>query len=103
MARLRFGYIQMHEGYDPEKHNAYFSNGENETYIAAVDNLDQACQVAQKWVEQNLVDLIELCGAFGEKGAEKINAACQDKVPVGFAIHSASQNEKYEKLFGNHK
>ena len=40
MKKFRFGYIQMHEGYDPKIHNAYFCHGQDETYIVAVDNLE---------------------------------------------------------------
>ena len=103
MKKFRFGYIQMHEGYDPKIHNAYFCHGQDETYIVAVDNLEQACQVAKQWAEEDKVDLIELCGAFGDAGAEKVNQACQDKLPIGYATHSPSQNEKYERLFGKVK
>ena len=76
---------------------------QDETYIVAVDNLEQACQVAKQWAEEDKVDLIELCGAFGEAGAERVNQACQDKLPIGYATHSPSQNEKYERLFGKVK
>ena len=56
MKKFRFGYIQMHEGYDPKIHNAYFCHGQDETYIVAVDNLEQACQVAKQWAEEDKVD-----------------------------------------------
>ena len=102
MKRFRFGFIQMHDGFDPEKQQAQFANGEDKTYIVGVDNLEQACRVAQKWAEEGLVDMIELCGAFGEKGAEQVNRAAGDKLPIGYAVHSPSQNAKYEALFGKH-
>ena len=100
MKRFRFGFIQMHEGFDPAMHNAHLENGENKSYLVAVDNLDQACQVARKWADEDTFDMIELCGAFGEAGAEKVNQAAGDRLPIGYAVHSASQNAKYEALFG---
>ncbi len=100
MQRFRYGFIQMHATYDPAQHHAYFANENNETYIVGVDNLEQACAVAEQWAKEDKVDMIELCGAFGPKGAEAINQASGDRLVIGYAVHEPSETPKLERLFG---
>ncbi|MEO1772619.1 DUF6506 family protein [Candidatus Enterococcus ferrettii] len=67
--------------------------------IIGVSSVEQACIVAEK-LHTDGVDCIELCGAFGEDGANKIIAATKNEIPIGYVVHFEKQNELFEKLFG---
>ena len=69
MKRFRFGYIKCTRATTRKSTMHIFCHGQDGNYIVAVDNLEQACQVAKQWAEEDKVDLIELCGAFwGSRG-----------------------------------
>ncbi len=65
--------------------------------IIGVRNLDQAKEVAKSLI--GIVDVIELCGAFGESGAREIIDATNGKVPVGFVTHFDFQDGLFDELF----
>lgn len=65
--------------------------------IIGVRNLDQAKEVAKSLI--GIVDVIELCGAFGEEGAREIIDATNEKVPVGFVTHFDFQDGLFDELF----
>ena len=100
MKRFRFGFIQMHDGFDPEKQQAQFANGEDKTYIVGVDNLEQACRVAQKWAEEGLVDMIELCGAFGPEKAQELIDRTGGSIAIGYVTHFPAQDSLFTAFFG---
>lgn len=65
--------------------------------IIGVRNLDQAKEVAKSLI--GIVDVIELCGAFGESGAREIIDATNGKIPVGFVTHFDFQDGLFDELF----
>lgn len=65
--------------------------------IIGVRNLDQAKEVAKSLI--GIVDVIELCGAFGESGAREIIDATKGKIPVGFVTHFDFQDSLFDELF----
>lgn len=68
--------------------------------IIGVSNLSEACSIAEQlW--KNGVDCIELCGAFGEKGAEMVIKATHNEIPVGYVTHLPKQDKLYFSVFGD--
>jgi len=64
-----------------------------------VGTLENAAQAAVDLVADG-VQLIELCGWFGPKGAAVIIDAVGDQVPVGFVTHGPDSIESLHALFG---
>ena len=48
---------------------------------------------------QNGVQLIDLCGAFGEAGMQAVVDAIDCDVPVGYVVYSQSEMQKHDLLF----
>ncbi|MDU7163150.1 MAG: DUF6506 family protein [Anaerococcus vaginalis] len=65
--------------------------------IIGVRNLEQAKEVAKSLI--GIVDVIELCGAFGKEGAREIIDATNGKIPVGFVTHLDCQDDLFDELF----
>ena len=92
---MRYAFIIMGD-FDIETDKA--SIHQNTAQIIGVSSVDQACIVAKQLYDDG-VDCIELCGAFGEGGANKVIDATENKIPVGYVVHLDKQNALYEKLF----
>ena len=45
------------------------------------------------------VGAIEVCGAFGKEGADKLIAATGNKVAVGYVVHNPEQDELFRQFF----
>jgi hypothetical protein len=69
------------------------------TRIIGVDSLETAEEVARELVADG-VQLIELCGWFGPKGAARIIGAVGQDVPVGFVTSGPDSYDLMYKLFG---
>ncbi len=68
--------------------------------MIGVASIEEARNVARKLQEEG-VDCIELCGAFGENGAREIIEATGNKLPIGYATHLPEQDVVYAKTFPN--
>ncbi len=66
--------------------------------IIGVASLQQACAVARELCGQG-VDCIELCGAFGPEGAERVVRATGGQIPVGYVTHLPEQDSLYRRVF----
>jgi cobalamin-dependent methionine synthase I len=85
----------------PKKSRAEIK-GDALLFIAiAVDHLDQAIEVAKEEVQKG-AQLIELCGAFGVQGAQKIIDAIGNTVPVGNVSYSLTDIHKLLHLIKDH-
>ena len=93
---MKFAFIIM-GGFHPKYDRASIRKGAAQ--IIGVSNMAEAWVVARKCCEDGL-DCIELCGAFGEAGAKKIIEATENKIPVGYVVHTPAQNELFHLLFG---
>lgn len=96
MALTDFAFIVFGWDYDPNSHTKIMESETLKTRVVGVDSLERAEAVAVELVADG-VQLIELCGWFGPKGAARIIDAVGDQVPVGFVTHgSDSVNTLYE-------
>lgn len=92
---MKFAYLLM-GAFDARRDNAAFQNGE--TYMIGVADVQQACAVAKRLCGEGF-GCIELCGAFGEEGAQAVIRATENKIPVGFATHFPQQEELFRRTF----
>ena len=76
---MKFAFLIMGE-FDSSKD--YASIHENEAQMIGVASIEEARNVARKLQEEG-VDCIELCGAFGENGAREIIEATGNNCQLG--------------------
>ena len=86
----KFAMIQMGEDYNPEVHKNCFSLQNRESYNLTVRNMEEACELAKKLVEEGF-GAIELCGAFGEENARKLVEVTENKIPIGYVVNFPEQ------------
>lgn len=96
----KFAYILMGAHYTPEEHNAIFETKNQITYIYTVKNLDEAIEKSKK-LKDDGIGVIELCGAFGKDGADKIIEATDNKVGIGYVVNNLKQESIFSDFFGN--
>ena len=72
---------------DPKKNRAEIVSDEFSFTAIAVDKFEQATDVAKEEVQKG-AQLIELCGAFGVQGTQKIIDAIDNAIPVGNVSYS---------------
>ena len=71
--------------YDGDKDKIILNSKSFSSTIIAVSSLDDACKAADELVKIG-VDVIELCGWFGEEWYKKILSHIHNKIPVGYVI-----------------
>lgn len=96
--KKKFAYMLMGEDYDTSLHKAEFETENQITYIKTVRNLDEACEKAIE-LKNDGVGVIELCGAFGKLGADKIIKVTDNKVGIGYVINSEDQSSLFNRFF----
>jgi len=99
MALTDFAFIVFGSDYNPDTHTETLQSEALKTRVVGVNSLEMAEMTAKELVADG-VQLIELCGWFGPKGAACIIEAVGDQVAVGFVTSGPdSYNHMYE-LFG---
>lgn len=89
----RYGFILMGSDYTSSKHNAELDSGAFYTKVVAVSTVEEACETATQFVEDGM-EIIELCGAFGKENADKVIAAVDSDIPVGYVEYSENELNK---------
>lgn len=101
MALNHYVYIFRSKGIDPEKNRAEIKSDKLLFIAIGVDELEQAIDVAKKEVQKG-AQLIELCGAFGVSGTQKVIDAIDNTVPVGNVSYSLTDIHKILNLLKDH-
>ena len=94
-----FAFIVFNSDYSSES-TAIIQSDSLKTRIVGVDSLERAEAAALELVEDG-VQLIELCGWFGPKGAARIIGAVGDRIPVGFVGHGPDSIKTMYELFSS--
>lgn len=95
---MKFAFIIMGSDFNP-KIDRTSIHGEN-TQMIGVSSIEEACTEAKSLMAAGF-SCIELCGAFGPEGAEKVIKATQNRLAVGYSTHFPSQDKIFEEVFGN--
>lgn len=88
--KMKFAFLIMGD------FHAEIRNGDAQ--IIGVADLKEAIGVARRLQEEG-IDCIELCGAFGEAGARAIIRATDNRLPVGYITHLPEQDDVYRAAF----
>lgn len=97
--KKKFAFMLMGGHYIPEVHNATFETEKQVTYIVTVRNFDEACEKIRE-LKADGVGVVELCGAFGEAGAQKLIELTGHELPIGYIVHQPEQDELFDLFFG---
>lgn len=96
--KKKFAYILMGNHYNPDEHKAVFETDNQITYIFTVKNLKEAIIKAKKLKEEK-IGIIELCGAFGEEGANRIIEATDNEIGIGYVVNKEEQEPIFSSFF----
>ena len=86
--------------YTPEEHKAVFETESQLTYICTIKNFSEMEEKIKYLMEEG-VGAIELCGAFGKEKADEVVKVTGNRVAVGYIIHDPSLDPLFKKFFGN--
>lgn len=99
MALARFGFIVKGPGYVLGEHSAQLESNVFYTSVIGVPDLLGAFAAA-KFMLNDGIQLIELCGGFSEEEAAEMRLSIDEKVPVGVVVYDAKSLDRIQKLFG---
>lgn len=85
--RSRIASIFHCAGGDPRKQAAVIDMPRHKIWLIGVEEFEDGVTAAKKLVDQEGVNVIELCGAWGYAGAAKVKEVVGESVQVGVAIH----------------
>ncbi len=77
-----------------------YIGGNKDSKVITASSVENACAIARELYLNNEVDLIEMCGAFEEAGCRKVIAATDNKIAVGYVVHTPEQDGHFKGLFG---
>ena len=97
---VAFGFIYMGAGYSLLANRVETRSYDGRAVFVGVGTLEEACLAAEQMVGDG-VQLIELCGAFGETGVKAVRDAVDGAVPIGHVVYGAEEKSKLERLFPN--
>ncbi|NRA88464.1 MAG: hypothetical protein HRU28_13980 [Rhizobiales bacterium] len=100
MPKLKnYGYIILGDAYIAEQHKATIKSDSFKSTIICTETVADAINVAKQMVADG-VEVIELCGEFGQSGAFQIVNAINCKVPVGYVSFVGYEHEKLIDFLG---
>ena len=91
-------FIYMSRGCSPKEQNAELPCGVDNTLVYGVSTVDEGIEVAKQIVNDKGVEIIELCGGFGEEGARRVREALGDKILVGYVVYFEEDSELIEDI-----
>ena len=93
---MKFAFIIMNN-FNSREDRASIHNGAAQ--IIGVKDIDDAIAVARE-LQADGISCIELCGAFGAKGAKRVIDATDNKIAIGYTTHLPEQDHIFNVLFG---
>lgn len=101
MSLNHYVYIFRCKDIDPLHNRAEIKTDAMHFIAIGVKQLEDATRVAKEEVEKG-AQLIELCGAFGVSGTQKVIDGIDNKVPVGNVQYSLTDIYKLLELLKEH-
>lgn len=98
--KKKFAFLLMGEHYNPQEHITCFETQNQISYIFTVRNFEEACEKLS-FLENEGVGAIELCGAFGEKNAQRMIELTNNKIAIGYVTHKPEQDSLFASFFSN--
>ncbi|ACA85732.1 DUF6506 family protein [Shewanella woodyi] len=97
MTLTNYGFIVLAKEYQPTQNRSVIENEYFKTQVVGVSTVEQAITVCRELIEEG-VQVIELCGGFGEESANKVINSLDSQTPIGFVGFSVSETQKLTKL-----
>lgn len=98
--KLIWAFIYISPECTPDKQFASLESPGWRADIYGVSSVEDGCALAQKIVAEGC-KLIELCGGFGKEGAQKLAAAINDAVPVGYVEYFPDGPARIQELINS--
>lgn len=92
-----YAFIVLAPDYKAPLNSCVMESEEFRTEIVGVSSIEEAIIVAKELIDQG-VQLIELCGGFGESNANIVIDSVNSDVPIGFVGFTAKEQQKVELL-----
>ena len=100
MALSRFGFLVCGPGLDPACHRtSLVSPGFTMVTLGVTDPVVQGPAAARRLIDEDRVQLVELCGGFGPLGTAAVLAAVDGRVPVGSVAYGPESIDLMHHLF----
>jgi len=96
---LKALYMFLDPSAESVKHRAVIETENWKMFLVGVNSVEDGVKIAKQFVEDGVV-LIELCGAFGYEGANKVQEQVGNEVPVGMTFHQVRNAPKLADLLG---
>lgn len=96
--KKKFAFLLMGKDFDTSKDTAVFETPAATCHIFTVNSPEDGLKRAIACAEEGF-GAIELCGAFGEEGADAIFRATGEKVAVGYVTHDPKQDSLFAAFF----
>jgi len=93
----KYGFIVKAANYDYQCDNKTLETTLFTTVIAGVKSDNEAIIVAKEMVSSG-VQVIELCGGFGQESADCIISKVNTNVPIGYVIFSEAEQKKLSEF-----
>ena len=93
MTITNYAFIVKGPGYDPNAHRSVIECPSFRTEVVCVSSVAEAISAARELVARG-IEVIELCGGFGEACAVDLISHLGSSVPVGHVVFSKSESEK---------
>lgn len=95
---VTWAFIFRSDGANPDVDKTEMMHCGNRFLVFGCNTVEEGVAVARRIVEEENCVLIELCGGFGETGAQKVIEGIGGKVPVGYVTYPASEIPKLSIL-----
>ena len=92
---MKFAFMLL-GNFDARQDRATLNDGN--VLALGVGSLEEACAAAKQLYHEGY-GCIELCGAFGPEGAQRVIDATENKMPIGYVVHFPQQDELFRKAF----
>jgi hypothetical protein len=101
MALTKLGFIVVGSALDERTHRMVMASPSFELVVVGIGAPEDGPRVARSLVDDNGVQLIELCGGFGPLGAARVIEAIAARVPVGAVAYGAEALAGLQAIFGS--